>query len=336
MPLPRHLLVDNTSPGFYHVMSRCVRKAWLCGQDPDSGQNFEHRREWIRQRILFLSRIFAIDTYAYAVMTNHYHIVVYLDPDRVTGWSDEDIARRWLLLCPPRWIKSVSLDALAEHPVFRSHVAALVAQPDKIAQYRERLRNLSWFMRFLNETVARRANAEDGVTGRFWESRFRSQALLDEAAVLTCMAYVDLNPIRSGLADRPETSAFTSIKLRLANKAGSSANVDSQDFSRLRPMAESSGATTIPLPNLREADYLELVDWVGRAPSSRHTGAIPAHLRPVLERLGIKTTPWPENIHQFGRRYKLAAGHWEALKARARAIGRRWLQGQSTARAMYA
>jgi len=77
------------------------------------------------------------------------------------------------------------------------------------------LKDLSWYMRCLNEKVARMANAEDACTGRFWEGRFKSQALLDEAAVVSCMAYVDLNPIRAGICESLETSAFTSIQERL-------------------------------------------------------------------------------------------------------------------------
>ena len=84
-----------------------------------------------------------------------------------------------------------------------------------IDTWRSRLYNIGWFMKLLNEGIARLANKEDDCTGHFWQSRFKSQALLDEQAVLSCMSYIDLNPVRASMASTPETSDYTSIKMRI-------------------------------------------------------------------------------------------------------------------------
>ncbi|MCX8018252.1 MAG: transposase [Rhodocyclaceae bacterium] len=213
MTRPRCELVSVEDTPWYHVVSRCVRRAYLCGEDAYSGRSFEHRRGWIEARIRQLAAVFAIDVAAYAVMSNHYHIIVRIDRARALAWSDDEVLKRWTqLFAGPLLVQRY----LAEATRAQMSAAEIERVGIWAAVYRERLADLSWYMRVLNEGIARQANAEDGVKGRFWEGRFKSQALLDEQALLTAMAYVDLNPIRAGMADTPEESAYTSIEARLA------------------------------------------------------------------------------------------------------------------------
>ena len=171
----------------------------------------EHRRGWIVARMEQLAGVFAVDVAAYAVMANHFHQIVRVDAERAQAWSDEEVFRRWTkLYTGPELVQQYLRDGGAGMVEAQLEVVQGWA-----ATYRARLGDLSWYMRVLNESISRMANAEDGVTGRFWEGRFKSHALLDEAAVLTAMAYVDLNPIRARLATVPEDSAFTSIAERL-------------------------------------------------------------------------------------------------------------------------
>jgi len=142
-------------------------------------------------------------------------LVVRVDAERAQGWSQEEVLRRWTrLYVGPELVQRYVRDGESGRGA-----AQLDAVHGWAETYRSRLGDLSWCMRVLNQSIARMANAEDQVTGRFWEGRFKSHALLDEAAVLTAMAYVDLNPIRARLATVPENSAFTSIAERL-QKAG--------------------------------------------------------------------------------------------------------------------
>ena len=208
--IPRMFVFDPTEVGVYHCINRCVRRAFLCGTDVVSGKCFDHRKEWIQSRLEFLARNFAVDILGFSIMSNHIHVVVRNRPDVMAGWSNDDVARRWWNVFPKRRDKQGN----AAEPT-DSELTMITADPERLVQVRARLSNLSWFMRCLVEPIARRANREDKCSGRFFEGRYRCQPVLDEPALAACLAYVDLNPIRAGIAETPETSRFTSVFERI-------------------------------------------------------------------------------------------------------------------------
>lgn len=308
MTRPRKELVSVQDTPYYHIVSRCVRRSFLCGLDHSTGKDYEHRRQWIEDRIRILSSLFSIDICAYAVMSNHLHIVIKLCPTQAQNWSNTEVVTRWLSLFKgPLLIQQ-----------WQSGEPLSKAQLDTVSEmidiYRERLANLSWFMKCLNEPIARQANQEDKCTGHFWESRYKSQALLTEEALLSCMAYVDLNPIRADIAKTPEDSKHTSIKERINPEFNSTSAIDSQKAllalqyfqSPVKPLAQFEG-------NIRNEeqqgilfsleDYLTLVDMTGRILRDDKRGAISAHLPPILERLEINQEEWLNNATQFERLY---------------------------------
>lgn len=210
MATPRKLLVDPTVPLFYHVASRCVRRSWLCGKDKVSGKNFNHRKQWLIDRIRFLGQYFAVEVHAYAIMSNHFHLILRYDPLAHLRWTDETVADRWLSVCPPRsWTGEVDVEAIPE--VKR----LLLADAKRLRHVRTQLGSMSTFMKHLKQSIARRANQEDGCKGHFFEQRFYSGALLSEQAVIKAMAYVDINPIRAEIAESIEQCKETSIAERL-------------------------------------------------------------------------------------------------------------------------
>ncbi|HVJ81802.1 MAG TPA: hypothetical protein VNC50_12115, partial [Planctomycetia bacterium] len=321
----RHQIVARGEIGAYHCIARCVRRAFLCGKDPVTGRDFEHRKSWARDRLQRLAESFAIDVGAFAVMANHLHVVLKQRPDLAREWTAEEVTRRWRHAFP-----KVRDDEGMPEPA-KLLLKAEAADPKLVALRRERLADLSWFMRGVCEPLARRANKEDGCTGRFWEGRFKSVALLDDAAILACSAYVDLNPVRAGLAKTPETSRFTSARERIDGVK----SVAQEDF---RPPAKSRRRSTprparrcelpgawlaalvaerpgrkpqagTPWLSLDLADYLKLLDWTGRRLRSDKRGVIPANLAPILARLEIRTDAWLDLVRRFGAIFKRSAGN---------------------------
>jgi REP element-mobilizing transposase RayT len=280
----------------------------LCGRDPVNGYDFEHRRQWIVDRIQLLSSVFAIDLCAYAVMSNHYHVVVRINSAAVDDWSDEEVAQRWTQL--------FSRPALIHRYLGQSDMTQYEQKQvtDLISTWRGRLQDLSWFMRCLNEPIARLANHEDNCTGRFWEGRFKSQALLDDRALLACMAYVDLNPIRAAMAKTPESSDFTSIQQRLQKP----------DSSRLMGLSGQGEEPEMPF-SINE--YLELLDWAGREVKRGKKGFIPPTTPPILTRLNMHSSPVLNYLKRHEPQMPVAMGSVPRLRCFAQSVGRRFIKG---------
>jgi REP element-mobilizing transposase RayT len=343
MTIARESQIQLDSTPYYHCMARCVRRAFLCGDDPFSGKNFDHRKQWIVDKLKQLASVFAIDICAYAVMSNHYHVVLRINAEQAKDWPMDEVIERWYQLFKGNMLvdRYLNGDLVSD--------AELLAVEEAAGTWRKRLMEISWFMRCLNETIAREANAEDQCKGRFWEGRFKSQALLDEAALLTCMMYVDLNPVRAGIADTPENSEYTSIQERIkefsartqnSKKTATTPRKSSQNVNEIPPLT-AGAAALLPFCgsdhlNNPEAlvpfafkDYVELIDWTGRTIRDGKKGAIPAELAPILERLNISKDEWVESVLYFGHRFKRVIGPIDRIKRYSEKLGVQWCHGVS-------
>ena len=315
MPKPRKAQVSLEATPYYHCVSRCVRRAFLCGVDAHTGKSFEHRRQWIIDRIKELTDIFAIDSCAYSVMSNHYHVILHVDVEQAAEWSEQEVIDRWerLFSLPVIVQRYLSMEIVSSAE--RDVVSELVVK------WRKRLHDISWFMRCINEPIARQANQEDGCTGRYWEGRYKSQALLDEKALAACMAYVDLNPVRAGMAETPEQSEYTSIAARAEKlKPG---HEPAEQGSTPRGLLPFVGNPRNDMPKglpFRLQDYLELVDWTGRAILEHKPGHIPANQPPILQRLQIDPEHWLYMTQHFESRFKGLVGASYKLKAACRKL----------------
>lgn len=327
MAIPRSSIVNLDNTPFYHCISRCVRQGYLCGFDQEKNKDFSHRKSWIVQRVKALSSIFAIDICAYAIMSNHYHLVLHINKEQAENWKPHEIIQRWESLFP-------------QNAKLFAHVA------QKVNLWRDRLSDISWFMRCLNEKIATWANAEDGSKGRFWEGRFKSQAILDEGALLSTMAYVDLNPIRAGIASTPEESEFTSIFERIqavkqslqTNTDNTVENLNYHQPKSLMPLdiptSKNPAKKSHTFLNINFEEYLQLIDETGRVIRDDKRGAIPAHLEPILDRLKIRTNKWIGLMQNLLSYFGLAVGaenkliHFSSNK-------RKIVKGASSARSCY-
>jgi REP element-mobilizing transposase RayT len=312
MPRPRKAQISLADTPYYHITSRCVRRTFLCCIDHETGHCYEHRRKWIEQRMRLLASVFEVDILAYAVMSNHYHLVVKLhEPAELDALSDNEIIQRWCCLYQGPLLLQNYLHGNSLSPAEQETLSEL------IALWRERLCSISEFMQCLNQPIARQANQEDNCTGHFWESRFKSTPLLTEQALLSCMAYVDLNPIRAGLAQTPETSEYTSIQERITPQFDLAEAIKQQipapadnalvEFTQpLKPLLAFEGKVTQGMqPGLlfSHHDYLTLVDRTGRVIREDKRGFIPQELAPILERLTMDFTTWQQNTTAFEALY---------------------------------
>ncbi|REG86633.1 transposase [Marinomonas pollencensis] len=301
MATPRNQQVSLEDTPYYHCVSRCVRHAFLCGDDDITGTSYEHRRGWVETRLLFLAGVFSIDICAYAVMSNHLHVVLHIDSKKVEKWTTREVLQRWHKLHKGT---NLTQQYLRGEPLSDGTLALV---EDSADAYRQRLTDISWFMKELNEPIARRANIEDECTGHFWEGRFKSQALLDEAALIACMAYVDLNPVRAKVSETPETSDFTSIKKRVTS-------VELCQPKALFPfVGDSQQGAHFGLP-FKLKDYLELVDMTGRIIRADKRGAIDASLLPILQRLQISSDNWLCIAIEFEKRTSSLVGQEHSIE----------------------
>ncbi|MCO8120441.1 hypothetical protein NHH03_01735 [Stieleria sp. TO1_6] len=354
--LSRGEVIDPGEVSIVHVINRTVRRCFLFGDDPMSGKNFDHRKVWIEELLEHFAACFGIDLLCFAILSNHYHLILRSRPDVVASWDDSEVARRWLLICPLR-----KIDGKPAAPT-EPELNSIRNCPVKLAEARQRLSNISWWMRLLNQRIAQRANREEEEMGRFWQDRFRAIRIIDEESLLACAAYVDLNPIRAGLAETIEASDHTSVQRRIETRqqlAAASQNTgvetNSTSFqpdstiSTLTPeqrrdrflaqlTIDEANDPTGPVANqtsfrcsdkgflsISNEAYFELLDWTARQFCPGKSGSTPADAPPVLKRLGLEKPAWLALVASFEEMFCHLAGRCDRIDAeRSYRTGRRF------------
>lgn len=311
MTTARCKIVDLNETRYYHCISRCVRGASLCGKGA------EHRKQWLEDRLEVLAQSFAVSVAGFSAMSNHLHVLVRIDLEVAEEWSDEEVVRRWMSLSPSGKGKRPDPKKL------KKLIEDVAKDSKRVAELRERLANLGWFMKYLKEPLSRMANKEDGCRGAFWEGRYKSIAILDEEALLATCAYIDLNPVAANVTKTPESSPHTSIRQRVehvrnqgkleelksADKGSVAAsqalgNVeqdhwlipleDRRPFTNAEPASEREGM----VEKLTLGNYLLLVDYTGRLYRAGKA-RISSRIKKIFQRLDTSVTFWGDCLKKM-------------------------------------
>lgn len=274
MATPRNQLVDANTAMFYHITSRCVQGAWLMGKDPRTKVDYSHRKAWLISRIESLTPAFAISVETFAIMSNHFHLVVYYDPLAASTWSDEEVARRWYIAHPSQ------LDDPDDPACVEEAIQLMLDDPERIEHGRKQLGSLSEYMKCLKQPIAYRANRESDTDGNYWAKRFYSGAVLSEDALTAVMAYVDLNPIRARIVRHLKDCQNTGLQNRM--KKGAFDPKDLQAY--LQPCADGLKGQR-PERSMNLAKYLSfLTEILAIERDTRHAPPPPADSQRLLTR----------------------------------------------------
>lgn len=325
------------------VTNHVVRRCFLMGIDPITGKNFNHRKVMIEGQLKRLARGFGIDLLGYALLSNQIDLIMRSRPDIVATWSDKEVARRWLLVCPVR----KNAEGIAEDPN-DDEINKIRKNKEKLAIIRLRLSDVAWWMRVLCQFIAVRANREDNEIGKFWQSRFREVRLLDDVAILACAAHVDLNPVITGTVKTLDKVTFTSVHRRIrasapaktfsvkAARKTAAKSARSADEAPAVPLAADRFLAPIELGNkgkgkpgmqvsrdgfrcsdkgflsLTQAEYLEILDWTARQIGPGKVLTKPKSVPAVVEQLNQQlpsTAVWCELVRDFHHLFGAVAGN---------------------------
>ena len=317
--LARAEVFNPNEVAILHVIGRVVRRCFLLGNDPVTGKNYDHRKIWIEDQLKHLAANFGIDLLSFAILSNHFHLILRSRPEVVATWDDSEVARRWLMLCPVRRNDDHSPEEPNEF-----ELNSIRNDPDKLDSIRSRLSDVAWWMRLLCQNIGTRANREDLEVGKFFQGRYRAVRILDEETLLACAAYVDLNLIRAAMAETIEGSDFTSVQRRIQTVQQTIATESSAGTidSFLVPLTIDEKKDPIgPCPNqtrqrcsdkgflsMSLGDYLELLDASARLVRADKSGSTPVDIAPIFERLKLDVGYWKLQIQEFGRLFSHMAG----------------------------
>lgn len=335
-----------------HCVHRCVRQAYLLSSEGDPNCV---RKNLVERLLDHLIQHFAIDCLSFAILDNHLHLILRNRPDIVRGWDDHTAAMHWLALFPG---KCAGWEEHRKEKVAKNEdtwgftpsdqdIQKLISDPKKLVEVRERLSDISWLMKALAETISKRINAMEGRTGKFWEGPFEMKLLLNDAAVLACAIYVDLNTIRAGMHTALDHAAFTTAIYRLAeahqeavNEGTTALDLElranlkeiSEKYGFVVPLQLKEGESLGSMPSttkrrtsdkgflpITAAKYTNLLQWTGEQRHPDKRGVITKPLEETLIALGISVEHWMKLAGEFDKCFFSLAGSKEGIEREQKA-----------------
>ncbi len=239
---------------FYHCIGQYVTRSFVCADSIASQHPFEQHGHLTTAALAKLSSIFAVTVCAYAVMHNYYHLVLSVDYDAAKSWSDTDVLDRWCQLFP----SPLLVQRFRNGELLMDAENLMVA--DRIKLYRSRLCDLSWFTRCLNENTFGKVNTHAGDKNRLWGTRFNTEILSSESAIISCMAYIDLTQVRAGVAKTLAQSDYTSAQQRIIQSDGTRRSKHQTGCFPELSSFEQNAKHNLNMP-CSNSDYLGLIDW---------------------------------------------------------------------------
>lgn len=344
---PRSSVISSDEITIAHVWSQTVQQMFLLGRDELTNRDYSHRKDWVIDIMAHQSMFMAVDILRFAIMDNHVHFLLRTRPDIVRGWSDEEVAWNYLLLCPKKKRRK-KVDGKWEYEVVepsQCDIDAIVNDAKKLKKLRQKLSSLSFWMQLLKQKVAKKANAEvqkEGVCkGAFWKGRFEMTVILTQEHLLTCSAYIDLNPFRAKMTDRLDGYRYTSVYSDLMNIFRQMLERNDLNPTEGNPLGEFPESSMIsplyfvdnqpqavvaaknankPLKRSRKrcseegfleitlSQYHELLEWSMRQLRDHGNETLSGLTHALISSHGMTTETWADRLSNFRRLFRHQAG----------------------------
>lgn len=335
----RKEIIRPNQVAVYHCWATTLPKMVLCGKK--GKKDYDHRKEWIRARLVQMSEVFAVEVCGYSINKDRLDVVIRVRPDVAKKWSKEEVARRWKMIHPQDRDRELEFETVKPS---KQQTQELLADKGQLEECRKRLFDVTWFVRDLCEAVARRMNREEGRKGRVWYGRFRTRQILDAPAALAACVALEASPVLSGCTGDIAQGGYSSACDRIAGvkaraKAKARAPRSNDPDAWLNPLDAGKPRGKTPAKSafpMNPSDYVQVVEWTGKQFAAKKMDAAPpADVAAAIKKMGLDPENWLEFVANLNERFTRAVGSPALMAKEAKRIGKSWFRGHIHAEEAY-